>query len=158
MLRKTLRILLNVFGTLAALALPTMINVTSYLMPVTSLRTRLFILLRFLLLILLVVLSLLAMRKSPYFNLVPLYTSVIGFLISARMTPIVLPFFRESARYGGWFGGESMTTFFHEVLFGIPFACVALIAAILLTIKYRKKKQAGLPVLGPYELDFSVDQ
>ena len=156
MAKKPVWILWNVLGTLAALVFPTMVNVLEYVFPSTRQRAWGLFLLDVLLLILLIAVPLLAMRKKLRFHLLPLYVSVVGFLISARMTPIVLPLFREHTRYGGWFGGAAMTTFLHEVLFAIPFACVALLAAILLTLKYRKKKRAEEPVRDPKEPKFSA--
>lgn len=155
--KKAVRILWNVFGTLTALAYPTMANVIQYALPRSKLLAWSLFLLEVLLLVLLIVVPLLAMRKSLHFDLVPLYTSVVGFLISARMTPIVLPFFSETTRYGKGFGGEPLQTALLEMFYAIPIACVALIAAILLTVKYRKKKQAGMHVLRSQKLDFSVD-
>lgn len=156
MSKKPVRILLNVLGTLAALILPTMINVVNFMVLRNQLRDWFFVMLKLLLLTLLIIFPLLAMRKSLHFHLVPLYASIVGFLISARMTPLVLPFFSENHSYGLSFGGAPLQTLLDEVLFAIPFACAAPVASILLTLKYRKKKQAGLPVLCPHELDFSA--
>lgn len=154
--KKPVRVLWNVFGTLAALVYPTMANVVQYALPHSKALAWNLFLLEVLLLVLLIVVPLLAMRKSLHFPLVPLYTSVIGFLISARMTPIVLPFVSENSRYGQGFGGAPLATALLEMFFAIPFACVALLAAIPLTHKYRKKKQAESPVLGPKKPGFSA--
>lgn len=155
MKKKTVCVLLNVFGTLAALVLPTMINALNFMVLRNQLRDWFFILLQLLLLVLLIVLPLLAMRKSLHFYLVPLYASIVGFLISAPMTPIVLPFFSDDHSYGLNFGGAPLQTLLDGVLFAIPLACAALITSIKLTRKYKKMKQVGLPELGSHEYDFS---
>ena len=156
MAKKVVRVLLNVLGALAALVYPTMANVLQYAFPRSTRLAWILFLLNVLLLVLLIVAPVLAMRKSLHFPLVPLYNSVVGFLISARMTPVLLPFFCENSRYGKGFGGEPMETLFLELFFAIPFACVALIAAILLTEKYRKKKRAESPARGPRKPRFSA--
>ena len=157
MSKKTVRILLNVFGTLIALVFPTMINVINFVIPRTQLRGWLFVLLDLLILGFLIIFPLLTMRKVLHFNLIPLYASVVGFLLSARMTPILLPFFSENSSYGKNFGGAPLQLFFDEILFG-TFACAALAAAILLTRKYKRLKKEGGPAPRSRELDFSVKE
>ena len=154
--KKPVRILWNVFGTLAALVYPTMANVLQFVFPRSKTLAWNLFLLEVLLLALLIVLPLLAMRKNLHFYLVPLYASVVGFLISARMTPIVLPFFSDTTRYGSGFGGEPLQTALLELFVALPFAFAALLAAIPLTSIYRKKKQAELPARSPKKRRFSA--
>ncbi len=141
--KKPLRIAYNVFGVLAALTLPTVFAVLSYVPPYRIYFDSLLYPLALILLCLLAIPAIIPLfRRDSHCNLLPLYAAVVGYAVSAKMVEFLLPKISPEA-WAGLGKGAAIEFSFTETFYTLPFAFLALLAAILLTVFYlRKRKKA----------------
>lgn len=143
MKKKPLRVAYNVLGVLAALTLLSFSRTANYMDGPFQWVT----LSELVLLPLLAVLPIVTLfRKQAHLYTPPLYAAAVGYAASAKLTELLLPKVSPDAwaDYGrGVFGGAGMQTGVAEMFYTFPLAFLSLLAAILLTAFYlRKKKKA----------------
>ena len=143
--KKPLRVAYNVVGVLAALTLPTVTLLWFYVFSADLLFLPLFFILPLLAALPIVTLF----RKQAHLYTPPLYAAAVGYAFSAKLTELLLPkvspdaWAKYDASNSVGFSGATWTTGVTEMFFTFPLAYLSLLAAILLTVFYlRKKKKA----------------
>ena len=148
MKKKPLRVAYNAVGVLAALTLPTVFAMLVYIPPFRYPMDSLLYPFALLLLCLLALPATVTLfRKRVHLYTPPLCAAVVGFALSGRMTQFLLPFVSEKGwelyireATGGVEGVKNLTDLV-SLIYSYPFAFLSLVAAILLTALYLRKKR-----------------